>query len=203
MSKFTEYIGSQFGNPRGVVGFICCKLMNIINNKMYKKTAQLMEHGENKKILDIGYGNGHLLKVLDKKSPMLYGIDISPDMQKLALKSNRRANREGRIQLLVGDCASLPFENSFFDSISSINTVYFWSDVLTGLKEIKRCLCDGGNFYNVVYTRDWLNKLSYTKTGFKKYGSAELVQFGKEAGFSKVDVQEIVPGKSFVVIYKK
>ena len=31
MSKFTEYIGSQFGNPRGVIGKVCCILMNIIN----------------------------------------------------------------------------------------------------------------------------------------------------------------------------
>ena len=32
MSKLTDYIGSQFGNPRGFVGMCCCKIMNIINN---------------------------------------------------------------------------------------------------------------------------------------------------------------------------
>lgn len=31
MSKFTEYIGSQFGNPHGFVGRICCVIMNVIN----------------------------------------------------------------------------------------------------------------------------------------------------------------------------
>ena len=30
MSKFTEYIGSQFGNPHGFVGRICCVIMNVI-----------------------------------------------------------------------------------------------------------------------------------------------------------------------------
>ena len=39
MSKFTEYIGSQFGNPRGFVGKVCCLIMNIINKAMYKNTV--------------------------------------------------------------------------------------------------------------------------------------------------------------------
>ena len=39
MSKFTEYIGSQFGNPRGFVGSVCCLIMNTINKKMYRKTV--------------------------------------------------------------------------------------------------------------------------------------------------------------------
>ena len=35
MSKFTDYIGSQFGNPRGIIGKICCIIMNIINNEKH------------------------------------------------------------------------------------------------------------------------------------------------------------------------
>ncbi len=34
--------------------------------------------------------------------------------------------------------------------------------------------------YNVVYTKDWLDKLSYTKTGFQKFEAQDLVDFGKE-----------------------
>ena len=54
MSKISEYIGSQFGNPRGIVGFIFCKCMNIINKKMYKKTVSLLTLDKNQKLLDIG-----------------------------------------------------------------------------------------------------------------------------------------------------
>ena len=42
MSKFAEYIGGQFGNPRGFIGKICCVLMNIINKTMYKNTVSMM-----------------------------------------------------------------------------------------------------------------------------------------------------------------
>ena len=62
MSGFSEYIGSQFGNPRGFAEQICCVVMNVINRKMYKKT----------------------------KSD-LHGVDISEDMLKLATKRNKEA----------------------------------------------------------------------------------------------------------------
>ena len=64
MSKFSEYIGSQFGNPRGLIGKICCIGMNIINKPMYRNTVAQMNFDKGDKILDIGYGNGFLLYVI-------------------------------------------------------------------------------------------------------------------------------------------
>ncbi len=203
MSGFTEYIGSQFGNPRGIVGKICCLIMNVINHRMYVQTASLIRLPEKSKVLDIGYGNGFLLKLLNKKKYDLYGIDISDDMKKEAERNNRSAEREGRLHLGVGDCCSLPYKEGMFRAAASINTIYFWNDTLKGLEEIKRCLAINGKFYNVVYTKNWLDKLSYTEKGFKKFSPKELVELGYEAGFVKVGVKHIVKGKSFVVIYKK
>lgn len=78
MSKFTEYIGSQFGNPRGFVGKVCCEIMNIINKAMYKNTVSMIDISSGSNLLDIGYGNGYLLKCVYKKTMAnLYGIDIS------------------------------------------------------------------------------------------------------------------------------
>lgn len=56
---------------------------------------------------------------------------------------------------------------------------------------------------NVVYTKEWLDKLSYTEKGFKKYEPGQLIEFGKQAGFADIEVMEILKGKSFVVIYTK
>lgn len=204
MSKFSEYIGSQFGNPRGLFGTICCMIMNTINNAMYRKTIALLDIPKGATTLDIGYGNGYLLKLLDKTyKANMYGIDISVDMQGLARKKNKAAAKEGRIHLEVGDCCKLPYDDESFAAVTSINTVYFWDDTLKGLQEIKRCLKQNCCFYNVVYTKEWLDTLSYTEKGFKKFAPEQLTQLGYEAGFSEVEVQEIVKRKSFVVIYKK
>lgn len=204
MGKFTEYIGSQFGNPRGFVGKVCCLIMNIINKAMYKKTVALIDVKDGARVLDIGYGNGYLLKCLNKKNNLeLYGIDISEDMLIQATKKNKKAAEKGKLHLEIGDCCKLRYEDNMFAAVSSINTVYFWDDTVKGLSEIRRVLIPGGSFYNVVYTKEWLDKLSYTKKGFKKFEPGDLVKLGEEAGFEEIKVQSIVKGKSFVVIYKK
>lgn len=205
MSKFTEYIGSQFGNPRGMIGKICCVLMNIINRRMYARTVSMIRLPQHSSILDIGYGNGHLLKLLDKsgKKYELYGIDISEDMRQQAVRKNRRALADGRLHLEVGDCCDLSYEDGTFHAITSINTVYFWADTRRGMSEIHRCLADNGVFYNVVYTKEWLDTLSYTEKGFKKFEPQALIDIGHEAGFADVTVQDIVKGKSFAVICRK
>lgn len=204
MSKFTEYIGSQFGNPRGFVGKVCCVLMNIINKAMYKNTVSVMNISPDENMLDIGYGNGYLLNCVYKKTKAnLYGIDISEDMKIQATKRNKKALRDGKLFLDTGDCCDLKYADDFFEAVTSINTVYFWEDTVKGLSEIYRTLKAGGSFYNVVYTKEWLDKLSYTEKAFKKYGPEELAQFGRTAGFENIQVKDIVKGKSFVVIYTK
>ncbi|MCQ2614069.1 MAG: class I SAM-dependent methyltransferase [Treponemataceae bacterium] len=204
MSKLAEYIGSQFGNPRGIVGFVCCKCMNIINRKMYRKTVSLLTLDKNRKLLDIGYGNGYLLELADKSFGCnLYGIDISEDMKNLAEKRNKKALQENRLKLEVGDCCNLRFEDNTFDAVSSINTVYFWSSTVKGLSEIRRCLVPGGCFVNAVYTKEWLSRTKMADKGFKKFEPDELVELGKQAGFENIEVTEIVKEKSFAVVYRK
>lgn len=155
MSRFSEYIGSQFGNPHGFVGKICCVIMNVINKAMYKNTVSLMDVKKGDAVLDIGYGNGYLLQSIYKKAKVeLYGIDISEDMKHQAEKRNKKANEEGKLFLRVGDCCDLPYEDNFFSAITSINTIYFWNDTVKGLSEVNRTLKKGASFYNVVYTKE-------------------------------------------------
>lgn len=204
MSKFSEYIGSQFGNPRGFVGAVCCVIMNVINRAMYKNTVALVDVSPDDKVLDIGFGNGYLLQLLyNKRKCDMYGIDISEDMVAAATSRNARASRDGKLHLQIGDCCDLTFDENTFFAVTSINTIYFWNDTAKGLSEIRRVLKPGATFYNVVYTKEWLDKLSYTKKGFKKFESEELISLGKAAGFAEVTIKEIVKGKSFVVMYRK
>lgn len=204
MRKFSDYIGSQFGNPRGFIGKCCCLVMNIINKKMYKKIVNMVHLTRQSKVLDIGYGNGYLIKRLYKiYQTNIYGIDISEDMKNDAVKRNYKAVHSGKINLEIGDCCQLAYSDEFFDAVTSINTIYFWNDTVKGLQEIHRTLKSEGVFYNVVYTKDWLQKLSYTKTGFKFFTKDDFVRLGYQAGFTDIRIQDIVKGKSFVIVYKK
>ncbi len=204
MSKLMEYISSQCGNPRGIVGKVCCMVMNKMNQAMYKRTVSLVDVEPGEKVLDIGYGNGYLLRALDQKKNLdLYGVDISNDMRLAATKRNRKADAAGRLHLSVGDCCDLIFKDETFAAVTSINTIYFWSDTVKGLSEIRRVLKPKVCFYNVVYRKEYLDTLKFTESGFKKFEPKMLVELGRQAGFRKICVKTIVKGKSYVVIYKK
>lgn len=204
MSKFTEYIGRQFGDPHGFVGKVCCIIMNVINKRMYLKVVDEVRLSGGEKLLDIGYGNGYLLQKLYKKAKAeLYGIDISEDMKTQAENRCKNAKSDGRLFLRVGDCCDLPYDDEMFSAVTSVNTVYFWSDTAKGLSEIRRTLKTGGSFYNIVYTKEFLDKLSYTKKGFRKFSPEELTELGRKSGFDNIEVRDIIKGKSFAVIYTK
>ena len=199
-----KYLSTQFGNPKGFVGMVITKLQNIVNAAMYSKAVSLINVSGNDKVLDIGYGNGYLLKLIYRKSHAdMYGIDISDDAMAMAFRRNKEAINAGRLHLIIGDCCDLPYMNDTFSAVTSINTVYFWSDTLKGLKEIRRTLKNGCSFYNILYTKDFLDKVSYTKTGFKKFELEQLVELGKQAGYRNVKVKKFSNDKAFAVIYTK
>lgn len=202
MSKILKYIDSQFGNPRGVFGKIICFFMNKINKNMYQAVVSRISNEKN--ILDIGYGNGYLIEKMYKKSgARIVGIDISNDMKTVATRRNQSGVDKGDIELLIGDCCNLQFENKSFDIVTTINTIYFWKDTVQGLREILRVLNDGGLFYNVVYSKEYFAKTPYTKEMYKVFDKSEYIEFGKKAGFSSVSVVDIIEGTNYIVIYKK
>ena len=204
MSKFYKMIGRQFGNPHGFIGKICCKIMNVINKRMYKSVAEEIVADRAATILDVGYGNGYLLNKLYKRFGCnLYGIEISADMEELALRRNKKGVDAGKVKLQMADCCEMPFAPQSFDYVTTVNTVYFWSDMVKGLSEIYRVLRDGGTFYNVVYAKEWLQKMPYTKEQFKLYDEEDFIRLGEQVGFSQVQIKRIKKNVSYFIEYKK
>lgn len=204
MGKVTEYISSQLKNPKGFGGRTISFVQNVANQKMYRELVRLVHMYPSDKLLDIGYGNGYLIKRLYGKCPnKMYGIDVSDDAMAMATKHNAKANAAKKLHLSVGDCCDLPYEDNMFAAVTSINTIYFWKDTLKGLTEIRRVLKEGQSFYNVIYTKEYLEKIKYAQTGFKKFTPKELEALGKEAGFSSVKGKYIVKDKSLIVVFTK
>jgi len=202
--KFTEYIGSQFGNPRGIIGGFCCVLMNVINRAQYKGVLDHLQCSSKSKVLDIGFGNGHLIwKIYAKYHCFLYGIDISADMVRVATERNKNGVHEGKILLQTGDCLALPYDSNWFDQVVSINTIYFWGNIEKGLSEILRVLKPGKSFVNAVYSREFLTGLSYTRKGFTILEPEELKTAALNVGFSSAVSRPLKNGKSYIIICTK
>lgn len=92
-----------------------------INDLFFRKIISLLK--EEDKVLDIGTGNGFVLKQLYERvnfSCSLYGIDNSDAMINEATK-----NLSGKANIFKGENDDLPFEDSFFDIVTAKNVTQF------------------------------------------------------------------------------
>lgn len=199
--NITKYIAKQFGKPTGIGGIISTFIMNRINQVQYKSVKKNLICSEKDRVLDIGFGNGYLIKQLaEKKEGYFYGIEISNDMLKIGYNRNYELIKQGKIHLTKGNVMAIPFDNSFFDKIYTVNTVYFWEDLDKSLSEIKRVLKPNGIFINVIYSKQWLDNIKYTQYGFLKYTPRDLEEATLRNGLSVFKVIEIKKNVSYCII---
>ncbi|MDR2926873.1 MAG: class I SAM-dependent methyltransferase [Cytophagaceae bacterium] len=204
MKFILKYIARQFGNPTGFGGNISTFIMNYLNQKQYKTVVANLNIQATDTVLDAGFGNGYLLGKLSKQNLLkIYGVEISADMINTAAKKNRKEIKLGTIQLLLSDVQNLPLEDFSIDKAYTINTIYFWKDIYKGLSEIKRTLKSDGLFLNVLYLKEWLDKLPITKYGFTKYTVEQIEKATVESGLKIERIVEIQSKKSICIISRK
>ncbi|HCW52522.1 MAG TPA: SAM-dependent methyltransferase [Clostridium sp.] len=109
---------------------------------MYDEILNRVLSVPNGNILDLGCGNGNILKLLEEKtSSNLYGLDLSDNMISEAKK------RLGKnVTLTVGDSENLPYKNDKFDVIICNASFHHYPHPDIVLKEIHRVLKDNGVF---------------------------------------------------------
>ena len=204
MSKLSDYFASQCGNPRAAIGKIMTWAMKRANHVMYKGIVDELKISPKTKMLDVGFGNGYLEKlILQKSRCFITGIDISEDMVSKAAKANRKYVASGNLKFQLGDCCHLSFKERSFDVVTAMNIIYFWSDTTKGMAESSRVLKDGGIFYNAVISKENLDKFFYTKNGFKKFTKDEYIELGKKAGFQRIRIKALGDNYGLLIIYRK
>lgn len=199
--SLSEYIGKQFAEPEGIGGAVATKMMNFMNYEQYRAVEKFVCKDNGARILDVGFGNGKVLKNLSKKlDAKLYGIDISADMLDSACERNSDAVALNKMMLMQASVTDLPYNDDFFDTVYTINTIYFWNDLPKAFSEILRVLKNGGNFICTFYTKDFLDKLSYCDEGFDKFTPQQVRSMARENGFHNVKVKILKEGKAYCLI---
>lgn len=103
-------------------------------NRWKDWTREVLPLIEGTRILELGFGPGHLHRLLRRESWFAVGIDESPQMTRLA-----RRNTKGMANLTRGLAQHLPFQSEAFDTIISTFPSEYIFDQDT-LAEARRCL---------------------------------------------------------------
>ena len=78
---------------------------------------------------------------------------------------------------------SMNFKNDFFDSIITLNTVYFWENIEKQIAELKRVLRKGGIHVIGYRPKSSMEKLPFTAEVFTLFEAKELRSIFVKNGF--------------------
>jgi ubiquinone/menaquinone biosynthesis C-methylase UbiE len=171
----------QSKNPSGVVGRIMLRIMNTAHRGLVLWGLADLQHG--KTFLDVSCGGGNAIYILANRGSFerLYGIDFSQDSISIATNKNREHIENGLVTILQASVLELPFEDNFFDVITTFQSHYHWPDVLASMQEVRRVLKPRGQFVLVSE----IYKIEYH---MKKYNSVEkTVTLFDESGFKSIE----------------
>lgn len=103
----------------------------------------LLELTGNESVLDVATGTGNLALALAPRVKWVVGLDITPQMLKLAVEAAGRKGGEN-IGYQVGDVEHLPFRDLTFDAVVCRFSFHHFPRPLQSLNEMARVLKPGG-----------------------------------------------------------
>jgi len=135
---------------------------------------RLVKPKKGQSILDIGCGTGHFSFWFHSLKLKVVGIDISPDMLRVARGMAKAKN----IKFIKGDAYSLPFSDNSFDMVVLITTLEFLAQPEQALREAFR-VCRKKVFLGVLSRWSLLSFKRKLKALFKKsvYRRARFYSF--------------------------
>jgi ubiquinone/menaquinone biosynthesis C-methylase UbiE len=192
---FQKYIDSQYRRPRGMVGRWIGRKMLQQHQPENLWTIGLLDVKPADHILEVGFGGGFGIQEVAKHlvTGQVTGVDFSAAMVQAASSRNAKAIQAGRVKLVEGDAARLPFPDNSFDKAFSIHSIYFWPDTNAALKHILRVLKPGGMFIVTFLPTDrWqsasLEEPAPTPT-FTPYSGAQMQILLAQIGFANIRIE--------------
>ena len=195
--SLTSKFFNQWRKPTGRLGRMLAAVLNASHSRGTKWGLQHVPVEKNSIILDVGCGGGAFVRDLARITitGKVYGIDFSEDCVVVARRTNRRAIRMGRVEILHGSVSSLPFPDGMFDLVTAVNSHYYWPNLVSDMQEVLRVLKSGGH---LVLIGESYRGGKYEKRDRKflelvnaaQYSIRELADLVSSTGYSDVQMFE-------------
>ena len=114
-----------------------------------EQAIELMDLKASSHVLDLGCGSGWAARLIADHtiSGKVVGIDISDEMVALATESS---SGYSNLNFQIGSAERLDFNDGKFTHVFSMESIYYYGDMLAALREVRRVLAPGGLFVTVV-----------------------------------------------------
>jgi len=183
---------SQFGKPSGLFGALFMgPILNLSNTRLVNAAVELLDPRPKDTVLDIGFGGGLSLVALAAKAPRarIVGVDYSHEMVEAAARLVRDKKLDARVSLKWGDVAKLPFRAGAFHKVLTVNSLYYWPDLIASLREVARVMKPGGRLAAGFRSAASLGPLTRDWEGFWLYEPREFDEIMHKAGFEILRVE--------------
>lgn len=164
MTKFR----AQFANPSGWMGRLVGHLLAWKNRERSEWVFSLLALTPAHRVLEVGFGPGADIERAGRVAAFVAGVDHSQEMVRMASRRNKAAIDAGRVELRQATADAIPFPDSSFDLVYTINTVQFARDPVPWFEEFRRVLRPGGTLVAAVQPRSkGADEQTATEMGWK------------------------------------
>ena len=133
VQKFFERVATDWDTMR----------LAYYDERVIEKMAEVSGVDENSEVADVGTGTGFVAAGLAPRVKRVVGIDSAPAMLEVA-RENLRALSVSNVDLVVGDAARLPLEDSSVDAAVANMVLHHAEDPAAMLREMARVVRPGG-----------------------------------------------------------
>jgi len=163
-----------------------------------EQAIELLHLPTDARVLDVGCGSGWATRLMAEqaKDGKVVGMDISDEMIALAAETSSDFSN---VEFKVATAEELPFRNAEFTHAFSMESLYYYSNMIAALREIHRVLDDGGLFVTVidlylenVPSHQWIPTL---KVPVHLLGIPDYRLMLEEVGFANVKDQRLYDPK--------
>ena len=183
---------SDFERPSSsLIGRLTLRSMNLWHTPLHRWGLAAAGIGADSRVLDVGCGGGGAVRrILRLTRAEVGAVDHSPAAVESTRRLNAAAAASGRLRVVEGSVEALPFRSGYFDVVTAFETVYFWPDLVAGLRETARVLAPGGRLVVADECADrqaagaWADRLAMNVPD-----GDELVSSCRAAGFARASAQ--------------